>query len=57
MDENEKGSKSFKKMSASQKNIHRLLTDYDKARDKIKDNYINVCLKKKESKTKSARNH
>jgi len=43
----EKGSKPFKKMSASQKNIHQLLTDYEKAKDKIKDNYINVCLKKK----------
>ena len=45
----EKGSKPFKKMSASQKNIHRLLTDYEKAKDKIKDKYINVCLKKKEN--------
>jgi thiol-disulfide isomerase/thioredoxin len=41
------GTKEYRKLSISQKYICNLLNEYDKYYDKIKDNYLNVCLKKK----------
>ncbi len=42
-------SKTYKKLSLSQRYICNLLNDYDKYVDKIKDKYLNVCLKKKKN--------
>tara|TARA_Y100001970_G_C13970058_1_gene717689 strand:+ start:18 stop:653 length:636 start_codon:yes stop_codon:yes gene_type:complete len=42
-------SKIYKKLSLSQRYICNLLNDYDNYVDKIKDKYLNVCLKKKQN--------
>tara|TARA_B100001094_G_scaffold271941_1_gene277498 strand:+ start:3093 stop:5294 length:2202 start_codon:yes stop_codon:yes gene_type:complete len=40
------GDNIYKKLSLSQQYIVKLLTDYDKYKDKIKDNYLSICKTK-----------